>query len=129
MQNKTISLIIYSSISGLLACIVSVFMKLAFNLESIHIIIRILLIILSISSNTFMWIIYSKSLQLTSNTLLANSLNKFCNFFFTTISAYILFEEKLKFKFFIGLGFILIGIIILNNASAATTKSSNKKQL
>jgi drug/metabolite transporter (DMT)-like permease len=128
-MNKTLSLIIYSTISGLLACIVSVFMKLAFNLESINIIIRIILIILSILSNTFMWIIYSKSLQLSSNTLLANSLNKFCNFLFTTLSAYILFDEKLTNKFFIGLSFILVGILILTTNNRNDEEECSKKQL
>ncbi len=126
MQNETILLISYSSISGLLACVVSVFMKLAFNLESINIITRILLIILSLLSNTFMWIVYSKSLQLSSNTLLANSLNKFSNFLFTTTSAYLLFNEQLSIRFFIGLSFILFGILIISNAS---TRTVDKKRL
>ena len=77
-----------------------------------------------------MWIIYSKSLQLSSNTLLANALNKFCNFLFTTISAYLLFGEQLTNKFFIGLSFILVGILILTRAANEDDETeSSKKQL
>lgn len=126
-NNDRLKLIIYSILSGVLACIVSVFMKLAFNLASISIItniidknsllinlIRLIFIGLSIISNLLMWLFYTKSLQLSTNTLLATSINKLSNFIFTTLISYLLFNDKLTIKWFIGIQFLFVGILILN---------------
>lgn len=113
----------YSFLSGVLACFVSICLKIAFNIDLIQtyflfdfkLILQIIFICFSFALNSLMWIVYTKSLQLSTSTLYATSLNKFSNFICSALCGYLLFEEKIKlFTWLIGLLFLFIGILILN---------------
>lgn len=116
----------YSFLSGILACFVSICLKIAFNIDllqnyilfdfiALKLILQILFICFSFALNSLMWIVYTKSLQLSTSTLYATSLNKFSNFICSALCGYLLFEEKIRlFTWLIGLLFLFIGILILN---------------
>jgi drug/metabolite transporter (DMT)-like permease len=127
------NVVFYSFLSGLLACFVSLCVKLAFNIElivssqylnnsfnlfsliSLKNILKAAFICLSFLLNSLMWIFYSKGLHASSSTLYTTSLNKFSNFIFSAIFGYLLFEEKLNLtRWLFGLILLLIGILIIN---------------
>ena len=131
----------YSFLSGILACFVSLCLKLAFNthlillnnndyylfqLVSLKLILQILFVLFSFGLNSLMWIVYAKGLRLSSSTLYASSLNKFSNFITSALCGYVLFEEKIKiFNWLIGLIILFIGILILNEP---TQKQKDKRE-
>lgn len=120
----------YSFLSGLLACFVSLFIKLALNVDRVHRsylasltsqvvivewILRVGFILASFVVNSLMWLFYTKSLNLTENTLYASSLNKFSNFICSALFGLFVFGEKLNLaRWLLGLVFLLVGLIILN---------------
>ena len=118
------NLIFYSFISGLFACLVSIFVKFAFNTDLIlnpsssyllRLTIQVLLICISFILNSLMWVFYSKSLHLSANTLYSTALNKFSNFVCSAAFGYLVFNEKLNFAYWLfGLVLLLIGILILS---------------
>ena len=123
-MNKTIPIVIYSLLSGLLACSVSLCVKLAFNTELVlnnivdwrlKLLTQIIFVCVSFVLNAFMWVFYSKSLHLSPNTLYSSALNKFSNFVFSALFGYFLFDEKFNFFYWLfGLVVLLIGILILS---------------
>ncbi len=136
LANLQVQLLFYSFLSGCLACIVSVCMKLAFadltlitNSDSILIYsIRLISIAFSILSNIFMWIFYSKSLQLSTNSLVPTALNKLCNFICSAVFGYFLFSENINLNWFIGIVFLTVGILILNSSTAVSIKDAAKRE-
>lgn len=128
-------LVTNSLLSGLLACLVSISVKLTFTDYNLHFIdqksnsqtsylvillIRCIFFASSFILNAFMWIFYTKSLQLSSNTLLATSFNKLSNFICSALFGILLFNENLKYTWFIGIAFITCGIFILNKSETRT---------
>lgn len=119
----------YSFLSGLLACFVSLFIKLALNVDRVNSylapnssqvvivewILRVGFILASFVVNSLMWLFYTKSLNLTKNTLYASSLNKLSNFICSALFGLFLFDEKLNLaRWLVGLAFLLVGLVILN---------------
>lgn len=133
----------YSFLSGILACFVSISLKLAFNthllvespenqylfgLVSLKLLLQVCFICVSFGLNSFMWIVYTKGLQLSSSTLYTTALNKFSNFICSAICGYFLFEEKIKlFTWLIGLVLLLIGILILNEPQKQNKQEEESK--
>lgn len=142
-KNQLINVAVYSLLSGLLACLVSITVKLAFNTDlvitnksagekfffnllSLERIARVAFIALSFLFNSLMWIFYSKGLHLSTSTLYTTALNKFSNFIASALFGYFLFEEKLNlFRWIFGLFILLIGILILNDDQPKEQLKSN----
>lgn len=119
-----LNVIFYSFLSGLFACLVSILIKFAFNTELfielnnnwLKLSVQAGFICLSFVLNSLMWIFYSKSLQLSSNTLYSTALNKFCNFICSALFGFLLFKENINLiNWLIGLFILLIGIVLLND--------------
>jgi drug/metabolite transporter (DMT)-like permease len=133
----------YSFLSGILACFVSISLKLAFNthllidtpenqyifgLVSLKLLLQVCFIGIGFGLNSFMWIVYTKGLQLSSSTLYTTSLNKLSNFICSAFCGYFLFEEKIKlFTWLIGIALLFIGILILNEPREQKQEKSKIK--
>ena len=148
MKTATYNLAFYSFLSGLLACVVSICVKYAFNtdlllesdtnspsssstlVESLlapRLWLQVAFIALSLLFNSLMWVFYSKSLHLSTNTLYSTALNKFSNFICSALFGYLLFNERLDLvRWLLGLSLLLIGILILsdNNKVDSTTHTA-----
>jgi hypothetical protein len=142
----TLNVVFYSFLSGLLACFVSLFIKLAFNTNDyikylddreasssssfLKYFIQAVFVALSFLINSFMWLFYTKSLNLSENTLLSTALNKFSNFICSALFGLFIFEEKINFwRWSIGLIILFIGILILNDENKAKqSKVSDDKR-
>lgn len=133
-----LNVLAYSFLSGLLACLVSIFIKIAFNTDLLLIVENFYLKLLvqtafvctSFLLNSLMWLFYSKSLHLSTNTLYSTALNKFANFICSALFGYFLFNEKLNFfRWLFGLTVLFIGILILNsnNQNVQTGQSKISK--
>lgn len=114
----------YSLIAGFFACLVSLLIKFALNIDNLILsnnrylksTLQIGLGIFSFLCNFFMWLFFSKSLKTSSTSLYSTSLNKFSNFIFSAIFGYFILNESFDiFRWLIGLIILLIGIIILGN--------------
>ena len=122
---QTLNVVFYSFISGLLACFVSLFIKLAFNTNDyitvsnefyLKSLVQIVFVGLSFSLNSLMWLFYTKSLNLSANTLFSTALNKFSNFLCSALFGFLIFKEELNFtRWLLGLFILFIGILILND--------------
>ena len=128
------NLIFYSFISGLFACLVSIFVKFAFNTDLIinashsyflKLTVQILFICISFVLNSLMWVFYSKSLHLSTNTLYSTALNKFSNFICSALFGFLVFNERLNFTYWLfGLVLLLIGILILSEEEKKVDKNA-----
>lgn len=125
-------LIIYAFGSGILACAVSILIKLGFNLnlETHSYLIKLglqgFLIGLAFLANSFMWILFSRSLALSKNTIYATGLNKFSNFISSALFGYLLFEERLNLvTWSSGIGCIFVGLVILADQQDKLVASEN----
>jgi drug/metabolite transporter (DMT)-like permease len=131
-----VGVVTYSFLSGLLACLVSISIKLAFNLDLIllfdeknnldwyiKLALQIVFICISFLLNSLMWLFYTKSLHLSTNTLYSTALNKFSNFITSVLFGYILFNERINLiRWLFGLFILLIGILLLNDQQEKTKK-------
>jgi drug/metabolite transporter (DMT)-like permease len=129
-----LGVVTYSFLSGLLACLVSISIKLAFNLDLILLFdeksnldwylklsLQIVFICISFLLNSLMWLFYTKSLHLSTNTLYSTALNKFSNFITSVLFGYILFNERINLiRWLFGLFILLIGILLLNDQQEKT---------
>lgn len=134
----------YSFLSGILACFVSICLKVAFNthllvdnadsqhflgLVSFKLLLQVSFICFSFALNSLMWIVYAKGLQLSSSTLYTTSLNKFSNFICSAVCGYFLFEEKIKLlTWLIGICLLSVGILILNEPRDNQQEESKHKK-
>ena len=126
-----------SLVSGLLACLVSIFIKLAFNNSSSSSstellslwAVRVCLIGAAIVANSLMWTVYAKSLHLSANTLQATCLNKLSNFVASALFGYLLFDERLHLATWLaGLGLLSLGILILSSSSSSDEQHATTKK-
>lgn len=139
-MNKTIKLnVAYSCLAGFLACLVSLLIKLTFNLDNyilinyqyLRLVIQIILVILSFLCNSFMWLFFSKSLEKSSTSIYSTALNKFSNFIFSALFGLLILNEKINIKrWSFGIAILLIGIFILghqkDSKNAKSQISKNK---
>ena len=128
------NVLFYSFFSGFLACLVSIFIKFAFNTQLIlsapettsvyiRVLIQIVFVCISVALNGLMWVYYTKSLHSSGNTLYSTALNKFSNFVCSALFGYLLFNEKLNLATWLfGLVVLLVGILILNDQDKAKDK-------
>lgn len=135
-----LNVVFYSLLSGLLACLVSILIKLAFNLNNFFSInidgnnwsrdylndqylkyaLLAFIIAIGLLVNSLMWIFYSKSLALSTSTIYSTGLNKFSNFVFSALSGYFIFNEQIDLiKWLVGIGLLLIGLVILADQQTA----------
>jgi drug/metabolite transporter (DMT)-like permease len=132
------NIIFYSFFSGFLACLVSIFVKFAFNThlivndETINTYLRLLIqvafICISIALNGLMWVYYTKGLHSSANTLYSTALNKFSNFVCSALFGYLIFNERINLtSWLFGLFILLIGILILNDQEQERIKEKNGK--
>jgi multidrug transporter EmrE-like cation transporter len=139
----TLNVIFYSFVSGLLACFVSLFIKLAFNISDyvpldtattttgyyLRICVQIVFVATSFLLNSLMWLFYTKSLNLSANTLFATALNKFSNFICSAVFGFLLFKEELNVtRWLFGLFLLLIGILILNDQQQSKQQEQGQEQ-
>ena len=127
MKNSlAFNILFYSFFSGFLACLVSIFIKFAFNVHlvtgqystsfSLKILFQIVFIGISIGLNGLMWVYYTKSLNSSANTLYSTALNKLSNYVCSAVFGFLIFNEKLHLtRWLFGLFLLLIGILILND--------------
>jgi drug/metabolite transporter (DMT)-like permease len=127
--NIAFGVVTYSFLSGLLACLVSISIKLAFNTDIVVLfetrnagidwIIKLSLQIgfvgIAFALNSLMWLFYAKSLQLSTSTLFSTALNKLSNFVTSVFFGYLLFNERVNLvRWLFGLLLLLIGIVLLD---------------
>ena len=142
------NVVLYSSLSGILAFFVSLCVKLAFNLEllidskylttdnnnfflsdSKKFLIKIVFIGFSFVLNSLMWIFYSKSLHLSTSTLFGTALNKFSNFISSAVFGFLIFKENIHLsRWLFGLLLLLVGILILNQEQGRQQNVKNAKK-
>ena len=112
-RNNNLLVVIYSFSSGILACLVSILIKLAFN---------------SVNS-TSVWLqaaalLFSKSLALTDKTVYATGLNKLANFVVSALAGLTLFDERFDLvQWTLGILLISLGLFLI-----ATAKSGDEKR-
>lgn len=140
MKSKlAISVVIYSFLSGFLACLVSIFIKLAFNIDLVLVFdqtnwyiklsLQVLFICISFVLNSLMWLFYTKSLNLSTNTLYSTALNKFSNFVTSVLVGYLLFNEQINLiRWLLGLLLLLIGIVLLNEPNVNVQNEKTKAE-
>jgi drug/metabolite transporter (DMT)-like permease len=77
-----------------------------------------------------MWLFYTKSLNLTANTLFATALNKFSNFVCSAIFGFLIFREELNVtRWLFGLFVLFIGILILNGEQGKQKQGQQERQV
>ena len=134
----TLNILFYSFFSGFLACLVSIFIKFAFNTHLVlsdslssfplKLSIQVLFIGISVGLNGLMWIYYTKSLNFSANTLYSTALNKFSNFICSAFFGFFIFNEKLYLsRWIFGLFVLLIGILILNDQESKKIKTDGER--
>lgn len=95
--------------------------------ELIPLTIRILFFIAMITCNTLMWLLFTRALNQSETTVQVTILNTAANFLSTALFGHALFNEYLSLRWWMGVGFICIGIALLNNdTSHPETKKSTK---
>jgi drug/metabolite transporter (DMT)-like permease len=140
-MNKSLPLniLFYSFFSGFLACLVSIFIKFAFNTDIVisessssfplKLLIQLVFVGISIGLNGLMWVYYTKSLHFSANTLFSTALNKFSNFVCSAIFGFLIFNEKLNVtRWLFGLLVLLIGILILNDQESKKIKNDGDRK-
>lgn len=100
------------------------------RLFTLKLVLQVTFIGFSLILNSFMWVFYSKSLHLSTNTLYSTALNKFSNFVCSALFGYLLFSERINLiRWLVGLCLLLIGILILNEQErekeSASARESN----
>ena len=100
------------------------------RLFSLKLVLQVTFIGFSLMLNSFMWLFYSKSLHLSTNTLYSTALNKFSNFVCSALFGYLLFSERINLiRWLVGLCLLLVGILILNEQErekeGASARESN----
>lgn len=132
--------VVYSFSSGILACIVSVLIKLAFNnnstskstssdwlLVSLQ---TVAFIALAFVANSLMWLLFSRSLALTDKTVYATGLNKLANFVVSALAGLTLFNERFDLvQWSFGILLISVGLfLIASSSSSSSIPSENEKR-
>lgn len=123
-RNNNILVVIYSFSSGILACLVSILIKLAFNSSTSVWLQAAALISLAFVANSLMWLLFSKSLALTDKTVYATGLNKLANFVVSALAGLTLFDERFDLvQWTLGILLISLGLFLI-----ATAKSGDEKR-
>lgn len=116
----------YSFLAGFFACLVSLLIKLTFNIDNYTVIenqnlkfvIQIVLVIISFLCNSFMWLFFSKSLEKSFTSLYSTSLNKLSNFIFSALLGFFILNENINItRWSFGITILSIGILILGQQS------------
>lgn len=122
--------VLYSFSSGILACLVSAFVKLAFNWSpsttqwAWWLLRSAVLLVFAFVANTLMWLLFSRSLALTDKTVYATGLNKLANFVASALVGLALFDERFDFLYWsLGIALISLGLALI--ASSSSTSSSS----
>ncbi|KAI1297914.1 hypothetical protein HDE_04430 [Halotydeus destructor] len=120
----------HSVLSGIMAATASLFGKLAMDSDALghlvpylvkgdqklghwYTVIRALLLVLMVLTNTVMWTMFTKALVKSRTSLEATVVNTAANFIFTAIFGTLLFDETIGFLWFLGSIMILIGLILV----------------
>lgn len=110
----------YSILAGISACLASVFGKLAFTQSTFASIVTIILIILFIFSNVFMWRCYSKALSISTTSIQPTIVTKTSNFLLSALVGFIFFAEPINFTWLAGFILILIGVYLISTKNDST---------
>jgi drug/metabolite transporter (DMT)-like permease len=144
----------YSALAGICAALASVFGKLAFDsqvilttissssvdsflssslspngvtLEKLSYVLRALSFGLVIGTNALMMNFFVKSMSLTSS-INATMINSSVNFFISAFLGCLLFGEALTMTWWIGGGFILIGLYVINHGMRREAREAEQKK-
>jgi len=134
-----LNILFYSFFSGFLACLVSIFIKFAFNTDIVisessssfplKLLIQLAFVGISIGLNGLMWVYYTKSLHFSANTLFSTALNKFSNFVCSALFGFLIFNEKLNItRWLFGLFVLLVGILILNDQESKKIQNDGDRK-
>lgn len=126
-KRNGLSVVFYSFSSGILACVVSVLIKVAFNSTWssasawLH---TGICIALAFVANSLMWLLFSRSLALSDNTVYATGLNKLSNFVTSAFVGLVLFKERFDlWQWSFGIVLISLGLYLI----ASSTSQRNEK--
>lgn len=128
-KNGPSLILLYSFSSGILASVVSILIKLAFDTSlSPYWLQKGALIALAFVSNSLMWLLFSRSLALSDNTVYATGLNKLANFVVSALVGLVLFNEHFDLiQWSIGIVFISLGLFLIASASAKNQQHEKSK--
>lgn len=105
----------YAILAGLSACFASIFGKLTFSQTRILSIETIVLIILFVFSNVFMWRCYSKALSYSHTSIQPTIVTKTSNFLLSALAGFFFFSEPINFTWILGFLLILLGVYLISS--------------